>query len=129
VTVPKTSAEAKQLVDKLWSYCHVLRHDGVSTIDYVDQLTLLLFLKMADERSSRTAFRGPAEIVPQHLGWQTLLDAGGEHLKADYEKILDRLGAKPSTALGLIYNGAENKIRNAGSLRKRKAADELPEIG
>ena len=118
MTVPKTPAEAKQLVDKLWSYCHVLRHDGVSTIDYVDQLTLLLFLKMADERSSRTAFRGAqAEIVPEHLSWKTLLDVSGEDLKADYENILDKLGAKPTTALGLIYNGAENKIRNAGTLR------------
>ncbi|WP_219413798.1 class I SAM-dependent DNA methyltransferase [Pseudonocardia nigra] len=118
MTVPKTAAEAKQLVDKLWSYCHVLRHDGVSTIDYVDQLTLLLFLKMAHERASRTVFGGTEVIVPVHLGWQTLLDAGGEDLKADYENILDKLGEKPTTALGLIYHGAENKIRNASTLRK-----------
>jgi len=118
VTVPKTAAEAKQLVDKLWSYCHVLRHDGVSTIDYVDQLTLLLFLKMAQERAGRKAFGGGKEIVPPHLSWQTLLDADAQVLKDDYENILERLGKNPSTALGLIYHGAENKIRNAATLKK-----------
>ena len=117
MTVPKTAAEAKQLVDKLWSYCHVLRHDGVSTIDYVDQLTLLLFLKMAQERASRKAF-GAKEIVPSHLGWQTLVDADADDLKITYENILDQLGKKPNTALGLIYHGAENKIRNAATLKR-----------
>jgi type I restriction enzyme M protein len=118
VTVPKTAAEAKQLVDKLWSYCHVLRHDGVSTIDYVDQLTLLLFLKMAQERAERRSFGGRNAIVPADLSWQTLLDADADELKSHYEDILDQLGQKPDTALGLIYHGAENKIRNSATLKK-----------
>ena len=42
-------SDPKQLVDKLWSYCHVLRDDGLSYQDYLEQLTFLLFLKMADE--------------------------------------------------------------------------------
>jgi type I restriction enzyme M protein len=117
VTVPKTAAEAKQLVDKLWSYCHVLRHDGVSTIDYVDQLTLLLFLKMAQERTDRKSF-GAKAIVPSNLSWQTLLDADADELKFRYEDVLDKLGMQPKTALGLIYHGAENKIRNAATLKK-----------
>lgn len=117
MTVPKTAAEAKQLVDKLWSYCHVLRHDGVSTIDYVDQLTLLLFLKMAQERADRKSFGGK-EIVPTTLSWQTLLDADAEELKFRYENILNKLGKRPETALGLVYHGAENKIRNASTLKR-----------
>lgn len=40
------------LVAKLWNFCNVLRDDGVSTIEYVEQLTYLLFLKMADERKA-----------------------------------------------------------------------------
>ena len=40
------------LVQKLWNYCNVLRDDGMSYGDYVEQLTYLLFLKMADERSA-----------------------------------------------------------------------------
>ncbi|MET8757397.1 class I SAM-dependent DNA methyltransferase [Lentzea sp. NPDC004782] len=117
MTVPKTATEAKQLVDKLWSYCHVLRHDGVSTIDYVDQLTLLLFLKMAQERADRKSF-GAKEVVPSHLSWQTLVDASADDLKFAYENVLDQLGKKPETALGLIYHSAENKIRNASTLKR-----------
>ncbi len=39
------------IVQKLWNYCNVLRDDGMSYGDYVEQLTYLLFLKMADERT------------------------------------------------------------------------------
>ena len=83
MTAPTTSADAQQLVNKLWSYCHVLRHDGVSTIDYVDQLTLLLFLKMADERA-RNKLRKEI-IVPPELGWQALMDADAKQLKEVYD--------------------------------------------
>ncbi len=49
-----------QLVAKLWNFCNVLRDDGVSTIEYVEQLTYLLFLKMADERAKA----GQDSVVP-----------------------------------------------------------------
>jgi type I restriction enzyme M protein len=39
------------IVQKLWNYCNVLHDDGISYGDYVEQLTYLLFLKMADERT------------------------------------------------------------------------------
>ena len=42
---------ASTLVQKLWNYCNVLRDDGMGHGDYVEQLTCLLFLTMADERS------------------------------------------------------------------------------
>ncbi|MEU3765495.1 class I SAM-dependent DNA methyltransferase [Amycolatopsis keratiniphila] len=116
MTVVTTPAEAKQLVDKLWSYCHVLRHDGVSTIDYVDQLTLLLFLKMAQERADRRL--GKEVIVPAGLSWQSLLDLEAKELKDHYEFVLEELGKDPKTARGLIYHGSENKIRNAATLKK-----------
>ena len=45
------SAESKALTQKLWSYCNVLRDDGLSYGDYLEQLTYLLFLKMAHERT------------------------------------------------------------------------------
>ena len=45
-------SDARRLDDKLWSYCNVLRDDGVGTIEYTEQLTYLLFLKMAHERET-----------------------------------------------------------------------------
>ena len=38
------------MVQKLWDFCDVLRDDGLSYGDYLEQLTYLLFLKMADEQ-------------------------------------------------------------------------------
>ena len=51
----------QQLVAKLWNYCHLLRDDGLSYGDYVEQLTFLLFLKMADEQS-RLPFSRPSAV-------------------------------------------------------------------
>ena len=69
-----SAANSNQLVQKLWNFCNVLRDDGVSTIEYVEQLTYLLFLKMADERLKA----GLGEVVPYGLDWQSLLDRDGD---------------------------------------------------
>ena len=55
--------DSRRLVDKLWAYCDVLRDDGVGVIEYTEQLTYLLFLKMAHERATRRM--APERIVPQ----------------------------------------------------------------
>jgi len=46
------------LVQKLWNYCNILRDDGLSYGDYVEQLTFLLFLKMADEQAKEAYVKG-----------------------------------------------------------------------
>src|SRR2546425_1032308 len=60
-----------QLVQKLWNYCNILRDDGLSYGDYVEQLTFLLFLKMADEQA-KPPFNRPSAI-PKGFGWDMLL--------------------------------------------------------
>ncbi len=75
-------SDARRLVDKLWSYCNVLRDDGVSTIEYTEQLTYLLFLKMAHERETRPL--KPERIVPAECSWQRLLDSDGDELEVTY---------------------------------------------
>ena len=62
------STESTTIVQRLWNYCNVLRDDGVSYGDYVEQLTYLLFLKMADEQT-RPPFNKPSKIPPG-LDWQ-----------------------------------------------------------
>jgi len=105
---------ARQLVAKLWSYCHVLRDDGVSTLDYVQQLTYLLFLKMADEQS-RPPYNRPS-AVPAELDWQSLLTKSGDELEAHYIRILRDLGQQPGI-LGQIFRKAQNKIQDPARLR------------
>jgi type I restriction enzyme M protein len=109
------SSNARQLVDKLWNYCNVLRDDGVSTIDYVEQLTYLLFLKMAHERGERSV--KPERIVPEHCSWQKLLDADGDNLETTYRHILQDLGREKGT-LGVVFRKAQNKIQDPAKLKR-----------
>ena len=69
------------LVQKLWNYCNILRDDGLSYGDYVEQLTLLLVLKMADEQSRPTfdppslhgfGATGKPSAVPRDYAWQNM---------------------------------------------------------
>ena len=104
---------SNQLVQKLWNFCNVLRDDGVSTIEYVEQLTFLLFLKMADERQKA----GLGEVVPVGLDWQSLLDRDGDELEVHYRHILESLGRQTGT-LGTIYRKAQNRIQDPAKLRR-----------
>ncbi|CAN5448463.1 class I SAM-dependent DNA methyltransferase [soil metagenome] len=106
-------SNSNQLVQKLWNFCNVLRDDGVSTIEYVEQLTFLLFLKMADERQRA----GLGEVVPIGLDWQSLLDRDGDDLEVHYRHILESLGKQTGT-LGTIYRKAQNRIQDPAKLRR-----------
>ena len=106
-------SSSNQLVQKLWNFCNVLRDDGVSTIEYVEQLTYLLFLKMADEREQA----GLGSVVPMSLDWRSLLDRDGDELEVHYRHILETLG-KQSGTLGTIYRKAQNRIQDPAKLRR-----------
>jgi len=108
-------ADSRRLVDKLWSYCNVLRDDGVGVIEYTEQLTYLLFLKMAHERATRAL--NPQQVVPDEFSWQKLLDAEGTDLEVEYTKILVGLAQQPGT-LGTIYRKAQNRIQDPAKLKK-----------
>ncbi|MFF3614653.1 N-6 DNA methylase [Streptomyces sp. NPDC002580] len=108
-------ADGRRLVDKLWSYAGVLRDDGVGVIEYTEQLTYLLFLKMAHERAHRKL--KPEEIVPAEFSWQNLLDAKGVALEAEYTRILFGLGRQRGT-LGTIFRKAQNRIQDPAKLER-----------
>ncbi len=103
------------LVQKLWNYCNILRDDGLSYGDYVEQLTFLLFLKMADEQS-RPPFNKPSPI-PKGKDWPALLGADGDDLEILYRHTLEDLG-KRSGMLGIIFRKAQNKIQDPAKLRR-----------
>lgn len=103
------------IVQKLWNYCNVLRDDGMSYGDYVEQLTYLLFLKMADERS-KPPYKQESGI-PAKWSWPTLLKKDGDELFDHYRHTLEALGKK-SGLLGLIFNKAQNKFQDPSKLRR-----------
>lgn len=107
--------DSRHLVDKLWSYCNVLRDDGVGVIEYTEQLTYLLFLKMAHERATRRL--NPQQVVPPEFSWQQLLDAEGTELEVTYTKILVGLAQQPGT-LGTIFRKAQNRIQDPSKLKR-----------
>jgi type I restriction enzyme M protein len=107
--------DARRLVDKLWSYCGVLRDDGVGVIEYTEQLTYLLFLKMAHERATRKLV--PEQVVPETYSWQRLLDAQGDQLELTYTKILVGLASEPGV-IGTIFRKAQNRIQDPAKLRR-----------
>lgn len=103
------------IVQKLWNYCNVLRDDGLSYGDYVEQLTFLLFLKMADEQSRRP-FNKPSTI-PKGYDWPSLLDVEGGALEIHYRHLLETL-AKERGMLGVIFRKVQNKIQDPAKLRR-----------
>ena len=111
------------LVQRLWNYCNVLRDDGLSYGDYLEQLTYLLFLKMADEQT-KPPFSRPA-VVPEGLDWPSLLERDGDELEVHYRHLLDELGRRPGM-LGVIFRKAQNRIQDPAKLRRLDRRPDRP---
>jgi len=109
------SSESSSIVQKVWNYCNVLRDDGVSYGDYVEQLTYLLFLKMADEQT-KPPFNKPSTI-PKELDWQSLLTKDGAYLDAHYRYLLGRLGMEKGM-LGVIFRKSQSRIQDPAKLKR-----------
>jgi type I restriction enzyme M protein len=101
------------IVQKLWNYCNVLRDDGMSYGDYVEQLTYLLFLKMADERS-RPPYNQPSPVLAGY-DWPSLVKKDGDELFDHYRHTLEELG-KQKGLLGLIFNKLQNTFLDKPTL-------------
>jgi type I restriction enzyme M protein len=109
------SVQSSTIVQRVWNYCNVLRDEGVSYGDYVEQLTYLLFLKMADEQT-KPPFNKKS-IIPQGLDWPSLQKKEGDELEVHYRHILESLG-KEKGMLGVIFRKSQNKIQDPAKLRR-----------
>ena len=109
------SNPSQQIVQRLWNYCNVLRDDGLSYGDYVEQLTYLLFLKMAHEQTRPPYNR--ESPVPKGYDWPSLLAKDGDPLETHYRHVLETLGKKKGL-LGLVFQKAQNKIQDPAKLRR-----------
>jgi len=101
------------IVSKVWSFCTTLRDDGVSYGDYLEQLTYLIFLKMAEEYSQPPHNRKVG--IPTKYNWRSLKAKRGAELEAHYIALLLELGKKPGL-LGQIFTKAQNKIQDPAKL-------------
>lgn len=96
------------VANKLWGFCHTLRHDGIDYGDYIEQITYLLFLKMADEKELQ---------LPKGTDWTHLRQHSGTELSEAYVDALRTLGKQPGI-LGDIYSGAQSRFSNPVNLKK-----------
>lgn len=103
------------LIQKVWNFCHTLRDDGVGYGDYLEQLTYLLFLKMAHEYAQEPYKRDTR--IPRGYDWATLRALSGEPLEAQYLSTLHRLGGQGGM-LGAIFFKAQNKIQDPAKLSR-----------
>lgn len=107
--------DSQQIVNKAWNFAHVLRDDGLSYMAYTEQITFLLFLKMAYEQT-KPPYNKPS-IIPAKYNWESLLKREGDELEAHYRHILEELGKQPGM-LGEIFKKARPEIQNPATLRR-----------
>jgi len=110
MTPPNTDA----IVQRVWNYCNVLRDDGVSYGDYLEQLTYLLFLKMDHER---VQLLNESSSIPPEYNWDSLRMLEGAELEDRYRTVLAELG-KQRGLIGAIFRKAQNKIQDPAKLRR-----------
>lgn len=108
-----TTANTASIISKVWSFCTTLRDDGVGYGDYLEQLTYLIFLKMADEYGQPPYHRNVG--IPTEYNWHSLKSRRGAELEVHYVTLLRELGNK-SGMLGTIFTKAQNKIQDPAKL-------------
>src|SRR5438132_2213678 len=109
------------IVQKLWGFCHVLRHDGIDYGDYIEQLTYLLFLKMADERgidlSAVPVTNEKGKTSEVDCDWPTLYKQTGTGLIDHYIDVLRTLGKQPGL-IGDIFASAQSRFNSPVNLKR-----------
>lgn len=109
------SGNTSSIVSKVWSFCNPLRDVGVGYGDYLEQLTYLLFLKMADEYSKPPYNR--QLNIPKESNWESLISKSGAELELHYSSLLREL-SKQKGILGQIFTKSQNKIQDPAMLAK-----------
>ena len=101
------------IVSRVWSFCTTLRDDGVSYGDYLEQLTYLIFLKMANEYARPPYNREVG--IPEGYDWTSLTTRKGAELEEHYVALLRHLGQQKGM-LGQVFAKAQNKITDPAKL-------------
>ena len=109
----------EQLVSKVWNYAHVLRDQGISYGDYIEQITYLLFLKMDQEREE---LLGETSAIPPKWSWAQIANKDGDELELQYRHTLEALGREDGL-IGTIFRKAQNKLSGPCQAEARRQPD------
>lgn len=111
------------VVNKLWSICDILRADGMHIATYIEQITILLFLKMLDEKQGKV-YLGQVEL-PKGYDWNNLKEKDGMEIITHYEDMLRELSQQEGI-LGEIFGRVKSAFREPVNLRRAVIAiDEI----
>jgi type I restriction enzyme M protein len=108
------------VVNKLWGFCHTLRHDGIDYGDYIEQLTYLMFLKMANEKGidlAKMEYEENKKIVKMDCSWQPFTEKSGTDLLDAFARIMRAL-SRQTGLLGDIFTQAMPRFTNPVNLKK-----------
>lgn len=109
------SPETRAIVNKVWNFCNLLRDEGLSYGDYVEQLTYLIFLKMAHEQTLPPFNK--ENKIPSDYDWTSIVSKSGDALEVHYRHTLETLAKQPGM-LGDIFRKSANKIQNPAHLER-----------
>lgn len=101
----------QDLIAKLWNLCNLLRDDGVTYHEYINELTYLVFLKMVEET-------GQEQHTPEGYRWRDLENYDAATRLEEYKKLLIHLGSHGSLITKAIYANASTVIRKPATLSK-----------
>lgn len=116
------------IISKIWNLANVLRDDGVGYGDYLEQITYLLFLKMADELNKPPYNKGltfpklkdvEGKEIPdgEICNWENLSSKRGAELESFYSQLLRSLSTEKGM-LGQIFTKSQNKIQDPAKLSR-----------
>jgi type I restriction enzyme M protein len=101
----------RDIVQKLWRLCDILRDDGITYQAYVTELTYLLFLKMLQETEK-------GDVLPADCRWASLTAREGEALLTHYRALLLKLGTQGGPGVRTIFADAQTALRKPANLRE-----------
>lgn len=101
----------QDLINKLWNLCNLLRDDGVTYHEYLNELTYLIFLKMVEET-------GQEELIPEGFRWSDIEEFNAVTRLEEYKKLLIHLGSHGSLITKAIFADASTCIRKPATLNK-----------
>ncbi|MEH6456894.1 MAG: N-6 DNA methylase [Cocleimonas sp.] len=106
------------LVAKLWNLCNLLRDDGVTYHEYINELTYLIFLKMVQETDTETDSQSGEVRIPEGYRWKDLENYDAASRLEEYKLLLIHLGTHGSQITKAIYTNASTVIRKPATLSK-----------
>ncbi len=103
---------AEEIANKLWNLCNVLRDDGVTYHQYLNELTYILFLRLSE-------VKGFEEAIPKEYRWSKLTAiTDNKELFDTYRELLATISTKsPNAAVTEIYTNASTTLRKPVNLK------------